>query len=341
MKFDFIIGNPPYQLEPEQGSTRSLPIYDVFMDAAYRVGCKILLITPARFLFNAGQTKKEWNEKMLNDTHFKVLDYEADSSKVFSTTDIAAGVAISYYDNNAHFKPIGTFVAIADLRTIIEKAAAIDEKHSIASIADSQNNYDFSNLYADHPDYAKYIPAEGKHSQLKSNALMKVPIFTLEKQNEDDYKIYGLVDGKRSFRYCSRKYIRNTHLALTKYKVLIAKAGGSGKFGDTLSDPIIVEPNSGFTQTFISIGLFDTRAEAENLEKYIKTKFSRTLLGVLKVTQDNPPIKWKLIPLQDFTPASDIDWSKSIPEIDQQLYAKYGLDESEIAFIESHVKEMK
>lgn len=74
---------------------------------------------------------------------------------------------------------------------------------------------------------------------------------------------------------------------------------------------------------------------------YIRTKFARILLGVLKTTQDVTPQKWRYVPLQDFTSASDIDWSCSIPEIDQQLYAKYGLDETEISFIESHVKEME
>lgn len=74
--------------------------------------------------------------------------------------------------------------------------------------------------------------------------------------------------------------------------------------------------------------------------KYIKSKFARTLLDVLKVTQDNDRSVWKLIPLQDFTQDSDIDWSKSIHEIDLQLYRKYGLSEDEIEFIETHVKEM-
>lgn len=73
---------------------------------------------------------------------------------------------------------------------------------------------------------------------------------------------------------------------------------------------------------------------------YVKSKFARTMLGILKITQDNPASKWKYVPLQDFTPASDIDWSKPTPGIDRQLYAKYGLDENEIEFIESHVKEM-
>lgn len=104
---------------------------------------------------------------------------------------------------------------------------------------------------------------------------------------------------------------------------------------------IIAEPNAAFTQTYISIGTFDTEIEAINLRKYLKTKFCRALLFVLKVTQDNLPAVWRYIPLQDFTTASDIDWSKSISEIDQQLYKKYDLSDEEINFIEINVKEME
>lgn len=74
--------------------------------------------------------------------------------------------------------------------------------------------------------------------------------------------------------------------------------------------------------------------------KYIRTRFLRTMLGVKKVTQDNSRSVWKYVPLQDFTPNSDIDWTQSVADIDRQLYAKYGLDDEEIQFIESHVKEM-
>lgn len=107
-----------------------------------------------------------------------------------------------------------------------------------------------------------------------------------------------------------------------------------------MSSTIIAGPGIGYTQTFIGIGKFNNRLEAENTSTYIKTKFARAMLGVLKITQDCPAPKWKYVPLQDFTPNSDIDWSKSIHEIDLQLYRKYGLDEKEIEFIESHVKEM-
>ena len=81
--------------------------------------------------------------------------------------------------------------------------------------------------------------------------------------------------------------------------------------------------------------------QAENILKYIKTKFTRALLGILKVTQDNPVATWQKVPLQDFTSNSDIDWSQSIAELDAQLYRKYGLSQEEIDFIESKVKEME
>ena len=100
------------------------------------------------------------------------------------------------------------------------------------------------------------------------------------------------------------------------------------------------EINTAHTETFLSIGKFETRDCAENVIKYIKSKFARCLLSVLKVTQiGNKPV-YQYIPLQDFTENSDIDWSVSIPNIDKQLYKKYGLSQEEIDFIETNVKEM-
>ena len=136
-----------------------------------------------------------------------------------------------------------------------------------------------------------------------------------------------------------------SHENIDKWKVLVPRANGSGALGEVLStpligEPLIGEPLIGYTQSFIGIGSFDTEFEAVAAMKYIKSKFARVILGVLKVTQDNDRGVWKLIPLQDFTQSSDIDWSKSIHEIDLQLYRKYGLDENEIEFIETHVKEM-
>ncbi|MDN6037191.1 MAG: hypothetical protein L0I20_08740 [Lactococcus raffinolactis] len=126
-----------------------------------------------------------------------------------------------------------------------------------------------------------------------------------------------------------------------KYKVFLPKSNGNGNFGERLSAPIVGKPGLGATQTFMSIGKLDSEDEAKAVVKYIQSKFVRALLGVLKVTQDNPASKWSEVPMQDFSTNSDIDWKQSVSEIDRQLYVKYGLSESEINFIESTVQEMK
>lgn len=119
MKFDFIIGNPPYQEEIEGSSDR--PIYNAFMDAVYEISDKVELITPARFLFNAGKTPKAWNQKMMEDIHLKVLFYERDSSKIFPNTNINGGIAITYRDASKNFGAIEVFSPYDELRSIQEK----------------------------------------------------------------------------------------------------------------------------------------------------------------------------------------------------------------------------
>lgn len=139
-------------------------------------------------------------------------------------------------------------------------------------------------------------------------------------------------------------YINNP-INLEKYKIIIPKANGSGAIGEVLStpligEPLIGEPLIGYTETFIAIGAFTTESEAKACLKYIKGKFSRAMLGSLKITQDNTKETWRKVPLQDFTSNSDIDWSQSIENIDQQLYKKYNLSQEEIDFIESKVRAM-
>ena len=122
--------------------------------------------------------------------------------------------------------------------------------------------------------------------------------------------------------------------------MVVPKANGSGTFGEVITNPVILEPQIGFTETFISIGETDNEAEAKAILAYVKTKFARAMLSILKVTQNNAKPTWKYVPLQDFTSSSDIDWTKSVHEIDLQLYDKYGLTKEERDFIETHVKEM-
>lgn len=122
---------------------------------------------------------------------------------------------------------------------------------------------------------------------------------------------------------------------------MIPVATGRGVLGETLSTPVIGHPMVAFTRSFIGIGAFNNLLESENCLKYVKTKFCRVMLGVLKITQMNNKDVWQYVPLQDFTSNSDIDWSKSIAEIDEQLFEKYKLDEQERNFIRTKIKEMK
>ncbi len=341
--FNYIIGNPPYQEEYEGTSTGKNSIYHYFMDASYSLSDKVMLITPARFLSDAGSTPKDWNQRKLEDPHMKVVWHEQNSANVFPNTDIKGGVAITYRDADKDFGPIGIFTPFPEINTVLPKVINRDDFESFSKIVITSFAYHFTKkLYDEYPELLGRL-SKGHDYDLKSNAFDKLPeIFTEDKPNDgyDYIKIFGRFSGKRAYRFVRRDFV-NDVINLDKYKVFVPKATGSGALGETLTAPVTGQPAAGHTESFLSIGCFDSQAEAEACLKYIKSKFARTMLGVLKVTQDIPPEKWKYVPLQDFTASSDIDWSKSVGEIDSQLYEKYGLDDEEIRFIETHVKEME
>ncbi|WP_282920806.1 Eco57I restriction-modification methylase domain-containing protein [Ignavigranum ruoffiae] len=336
MRFDVVIGNPPFQEELESTSDR--PIYPYFMDSAYELADKVILITLGRFLFNAGKTSKKWNQKMLNDRHLKVLFYEDKSQRVFQNTNFRGGVAITYRDKSKIEGPIEVFTIHDELNNILYK---VKSESNLSDIVFAPESYKFNEKFHEVYPKAKNKLSKGHKNDLTSNIFERLP--NLFKDSITDSKKYirilGREDKERTFKYIEDIYIVAPE-NLQKYKLFVAKANGSGSFGEVLSSPIIGKPGEGHTQTFLSIGSFDNKFEGESCLKYVKTKFTRALLSVLKVTQDNKKRTWKKIPLQDFTSNSDIDWSKSVAEIDQQLYAKYGLNEEEINFIETNVKEM-
>jgi hypothetical protein len=337
MKFTAVVGNPPYQVQTKDTSDN--PIYHLFLDASYKLSDEVALIHPARFLFNAGKTPKEWNQKMLCDKHIKVIFYEQNSSKVFPNTDIKGGVAITYRDQGKDFGGIGVFTSHTELNSILSKVELSQNFESIAKIIVLQNKFNLTELYRDYPKFKKIIGSEGRERRLTSPIFEQLDIFSDQAKSKSDIKILGLIKNKRIFKWINNKYLEK-HSNTDKYKVLVPKANGTGTLGETLSTPVICDPGIGFTFSFISFGSFESKVEAEAVLKYLKTKFARTLLAVLKITQDNLPRTWSKVPLQNFTKKSDIDWSRSVAEIDKQLYKKYGLDKSEIDFIEKNVKPM-
>lgn len=342
MKFDFCIGNPPYQADVENQGDRANPVYDKFMEAAFDVADCVELIHPARFLFNAGQTPKSWNKKMLNDEHFKVLDYEPNAIKIFSNTDIKGGVAITIRDKGKDYGPINVFTKYSELNQILKKVISIEAGNEfLDSIVSSRGLYRFSDVFYGYYPNAREVVGKGSGNMIVSNAFDKLKnAFSEGKKNKDEIAILGRTNNRRIIKNIRRDYVIDNEY-LDTYNVMIAEANGTGEFGEVLSAPFISPPGQGATDTFISIGFFETNEEANNLLRYIKSKFARAMLSVNKVTQHNPKKVWKSIPLQNFSNNSDINWSASFAQIDQQLFKKYELTNKEIDFIETNVKEMK
>lgn len=359
MKFDAVVGNPPYQDSTSVNNRRGA-IYPYFYDVAEKLADKYSLISPARFLFNTGLTQKKWNEKMLSNNHLKVVKFVQDATGIFPNTEIKGGVAIIFYDKNKDFGAINEFIPDEDLRNIASHFKK--NENSLSEIvysgrSDLKFTEEFLKQYPQsvsdrinaikksHPNVTELSPNE--EYELKSSTFEVLPyVFKTEepKDASNYYKLLGLVSGKRTYRWIEKKYMEPRYPSknnITDFKVLIPESNGSGELGEVLSTPISVSPLVSSTPTFISIGSFKTKEEADNLLNYIKTKFARALLALCKKTQHNPSSTWSYVPMQDFTSKSDIDWSKSVRAIDRQLYAKYGLSDEEIDFIEDKIKPME
>lgn len=366
MKFDFCIGNPPYQI-PGDTNNKAEAIYHHFYNASEMLADKYILISPARFLFNAGLTPKEWNGKMLSDPHVKVETYIHDSSDVFPNTNITGGVVIIYRDKKRQFPPIENFIPDDTFRMIASRFSK-NENNNLSSItyggrSDLKFNENFIKSFPNtketilqyirkkHPAITELGPNE--EYEIKSSAFERTPYAFYDKEPDNPsqyYKILGLEKGQRTFKWIRREFLsprfpENNNIE--SFKVFISNAdGAAGQIGKPipariLGKAIIGEPGTSSIPTFMSIGNYSTLEEAINTEKYLKTRLVRTLVGILKISQHITPTTFSYVPMQDFSSKSDIDWNVSIPNIDKQLYKKYGLSLEEIEFIEAHVKEME
>lgn len=334
MKFSVVIGNPPYHII-QKGHYH--PLYSKFIDLSQQLGFQFIFIVPARFLFRAGNTPKAWIQKMLNDPCLRVLYFEKNSTKVFSNAiDCKGGVCILAWDFFIKGRPINIYIPHEQLQSIVNKVASSNKQGQqfLPSIMYLQNHFNLKKLDQYYEDLNR------TDSRVGTDAF-KYDIFTRKSTNSQDIKMLGVINNKRCFRYVDQKYLNLNYSNINGYKVLVPKASGDLKSGKVLGTPVLVTPKVGYTSTFLGIGCFQSKVEAKNALSYIRTKFVRVLISVLKVTQDNNRKVFQLVPLQDFTKESDINWDTTIAEIDQQLYTKYNLSDDEIEFIENNVKPMK
>ncbi|MCA9765303.1 MAG: Eco57I restriction-modification methylase domain-containing protein [Carnobacterium sp.] len=354
LKFDVIIGNPPYQendngkRDKDAGKNASAsPLYNKFVLASMNISSIQSFIIPTRWAFGAGKGLKHFSEVMLNDNHIQNFVYYQNSKEVFPDNEIKGGV--SYFSRNEEYTGeanitihtengekikrkdflntanSGTLIVYNELGAIVKKIKSF-EKHDfepVSKIISSLKPYGLrTDFFRDPQKYG-------------------ITRATNEKQSSDDMKVYGLGEGqKRIHKFISRdEHLIKGHDSIDTWKVFSPYAYGNGSFGESIPNPFIGEPGDIVTETFLRFGNFDNELEAESLLKYIKTKFFRVLVSILKVTQHSTTT-YGYVPLQDFSENSDIDWAQSIREIDKQLYEKYKLNDEEILFIEENVTEM-
>jgi site-specific DNA-methyltransferase (adenine-specific) len=320
MKFDVIIGNPPYQLTDGGFGTSATPIYQKFVLQAKKLSPKYLsMIIPARW-FSGGKGMDEFRDDMLKDDRLrKIVDYP-EAIDCFPGVQIKGGVCYFLWDrDNKGLCEVTTsnkgVVVSKMIRPLLEEGCdtfiRFNEAISILKKVQSFNEESIKNQISSRKPFGLDTTFKGKKESFHG----AVKLF----QNG-------------GIGYVDKKEIKANLNKVGSYKTLIPPLGsGSDTFPHTiLGKPFVVEPNSACTETYLIAGEFDNMSEAANLESYLKTKFLRFLVLLNKPTQHATSKVYSFVPMQDFTQ----------PWTDEKLYAKYGLTKAEIAFIESMIRPM-
>ncbi|MBQ9084785.1 MAG: Eco57I restriction-modification methylase domain-containing protein [Clostridia bacterium] len=333
MKFDVIIGNPPYQLSDGGAQASAVPIYHEFVEQAKKLQPQYLtMISPARWM-TGGRGLDEFRKTMIFDKHIKVLHDFADATDCFNGVEIKGGVCYFLYDNKYEgkcqvFRHANKQIR-ESFRYLVEPGDEIyirdDRLISIKNKVLGSNFVSFETIASSMKPYGLRGDVFKNPGKYGLPTMSTSPI-------KDGYSIVGLENLKRTYRYIPKDYpLPTKNSNVNNYKIFITRNWGIGSYDDLPSSPIVANPGEICTETFIEFAPFETREQAENAYKYLCTKFFRTLVAIRKQDQGASKSVYHYVPLLDF----------SKPWTDEELYAKYGLTQEEIDFIESMIKPME
>lgn len=333
MKFDVIIGNPPYQMSDGGGmGSSALPIYDKFVQQAKKMSPSYLcMIIPSRW-FTGGRGLDDFRDEMLKDDRIRIIHDYLNASDCFPGVEIKGGVCYFLWQSYSsglceivtHYGNDQVSIAVRPLLeegsdTFIRYNEAIPILHKVRSFRENT----FSSLASANDPFGFDVREENSYRRVKPE-MNTVPI-------TDSVRIYYNGWKKDGVRYVAKSDVRRNQDWLDKFKILVPKAWGIGNMSNDWIRPFIVEPGSCCTETYLVFGLYDDLSIAQNVVNYSQTKFFHFMLGLVKITQNTMQKAYSFVPIQDF----------SEPWTDEKLYKKYGLTEDEITFIESMVRPME
>ena len=331
MKFNAIVGNPPYQVMDGGGAgTSAIPVYNRFIGIAKRMQPQYLsMIMPAKW-YTGGKGLDEFRNDMLHDKHISYLADFADSRDCFSTVDIAGGICYFLWDKKyigpCSFVNVNKNQRSSDIRYLDAQESFVRNSESVAIIQKVKADKFFSSIVYSRNPFS--ITNADLTTQIAFNTAISV------------FSSKGIF-------YVTPNTIRSNKELIGRWKVIVSKtaaehAGQADKEGRKriLSRIEVLGPNEICSESYLLVKICQDEKEAKNVVAYLKTRFVRFLLSTILLTQNIAKDKFAYIPVLDFTSNNDINWCKSTLEIDQQLYLKYHLTDEEIAFIEKMIKPM-
>ena len=342
MKFDVIVGNPPYQESDGGAQASAKPIYHHFVNIAKQLNpAYISMIMPTRW-YAGGRGLNDFREQMLSDTKISELHDFLKPDLIFPNINLRGGICYllwdNQHDNSKSLTNVYTYNkdlnAVSNLRSLKTEGSDILIRHNRA--IEITEKVKLKDDYASFENYISSLRPFGFRGYFTKDEKFR--------SSNDGLKKPIICYGKgKQIGYLERDEIEKNDDWINEHKVYTARANNIGtELNDDNLNTFIGKPNTICTESYIvvGIGLKLNEISASNLCKYFKTRFARFQHSIAKAGQDATSKTYKFVPLQKFTPGSDIDWTKSIEDIDKQLYKKYKLSKEEIQFVEKMIKPM-